>query len=160
MPVPTSKALTGGPDPSAALLKTVEELRRSIDSAALEAQGLRRDVEAADKRRTKENTYVIAVGAALILPILLMLALGWQSVHTSQDAREAARQAKATADQIASCTTPAGKCYQDSNKRTSGAVQNLVKAQLAIAECAKVTATDAQLEACVARKLAAKPTTP
>lgn len=158
MPTPTPKALIGGPDPSAALLTTVQELRRSIDAAALEAQGLRRDVELADKRRAKENTYVIAVGAALILPILLMLALGWQSVHTAKDARDAAERAKATSDQIASCTTPSGKCYQDGNKRTSGAVQNLVKAQMAIAECAKITATDAQLEACVARRM--KPTTP
>lgn len=158
MPTPTTKALIGGPDPSAALLTTVEELRRSIDAAALEAQGLRRDVELADKRRAKENLYVIAVGAALILPILLMLALGWQSVRTARDAQDAARQAKATSDQIASCTTPAGKCYQDSGKRTSGAVQNLVRTQLAIAECAKVTATDAQLEACVARKM--RPSTP
>lgn len=133
----------------------VENLSTDLRGLLGELESLRRDVERSDKRRRKENGYIIAVAGALILPILLLLVVAWQQLNIARDAKAAAVEGRRLADRIEDCTTPTGQCYRDGSKRTGGAVLNLAKINLVIAACQRATATEPALIACVNTRLKA-----
>lgn len=156
--MPPNSRLTdpGVPDPAG--------LRLSLEGVLLEVRNFRREVEEAqalavdrqtelEKRRQRDNMIGIGVATGFAIAIVFLLVLTSKAFSTGNDAAHSAADAKRAAERIESCTTPTGQCYLDSSKRTSGTVANLIKAQVAVAECARSTDTDAQLEACVARKL-------
>lgn len=150
---PTDKHLGGfstGPRPEP---HHVESLSTDLPRLLDELEALRRDVERADTRRRKENSYIIAVAACLILPIILILAVAWQNLGIARDARASAAEARRTADRIEDCTTPTGKCYRDGSKRTGGAVANLARIQIVVASCQRLTITEPALTACIVSRL-------
>lgn len=126
----------------------IETLRSNLASLIEESQALRTDVKSAAVARRRENLVNLMLSVIGVLVIAALLVVVYQGRKTSE-------QTARTSEQIASCTTPEGKCYQDSNKRTSGTVQKLITYNMFIYECGRTVQTDAGLEKCVNDKIAA-----
>ncbi len=130
-------------------------LSTDLKSLVKELGSLRADVERADTRRKRENGYILAAAGCLAIPILLMLAIAWQQLSIARNARTAAEGAQRAAHRIEDCTTPAGKCYADSSRRTGGAVANILRGNVVIAECRQQRSPDTsvaaqrELETCI-----------
>lgn len=118
----------------------IETLRSNLAELIAESQALRSDVKSAERARRRENFVSLALSLIGVLVIGMVLFLAFQTQQIG--------------DQIASCTTPDGQCYQDASKRTSGTVQKIVAYQVIVAECARATKTDADLEKCVTDRIA------
>ena len=117
----------------------VADLRQNLADLITESQALRKDVKSAEQARRRENLVSGAISVLGVIVIIIVLILAYQTNQVSS--------------QIRSCTTPEGSCYQDANKRTSGAILKIVQGQVAVTECAKTNKTDPELEACVSQKL-------
>jgi hypothetical protein len=115
------------------------------------------DINAAEKiRRVKERTMIALLAIGVVL-IVVMGAGMWKLFQIAEDSQRAAEQSARTAATIEDCTVPTGSCYRDGSKRTGGAVGNILKGQVAVAECLKEVASAAEVQACMDRKLAPKP---
>lgn len=130
------------------------QLRKSLAELVAESQALRTDVHAAEQARTKATRLNLMVLVALCVPILLLLALGWQN-------NQLARELHDTNERIADCTTVGGHCYEEGRKRTGSAIQDVISAEIFMAQCARLfpdevgPSYDRKLENCVAERLAA-----
>lgn len=137
----------------------VGALAESLTALIAESQALRGDVKANEAARRRENQINLGVLLMLTLFVFIVLVVAWQN-------NSIARTTQQTNQQVVSCTVPGGKCYDDGKKRTAGAVGDIVKASIYMAECSRLRPGDsgpefdAFLEQCVADKLAAsnKPT--
>lgn len=96
--------------------------------------------------------FFLAVAATFVLfAIILMLSFAESRSQT----KRIEQQTKLLVD----CTTPKGKCYQDSNKRQSGAIQLIgeqsARAAAAATVCAKVPGNDTfeEVYACTIKEM-------
>lgn len=116
------------------------------------AEGLNRLAESVDKlsRQTRNRSRIIL--AAVTLLTVLVGGIGVIAVQNRQ-----------TNTLIKDCTVASGKCRQESQKATSaaitkitdGTVDGVVAVVVIVQECARITRTDNDLEACVAKRIAA-----
>jgi hypothetical protein len=102
---------------------------------------------------------MVAMFATTAWGVVLIRHQQVQNLSTLQSARQAAIEAKRTADTIASCTTPGQPCYERAQKQTGQAVANINRVVILAAACAVgKTGTTAQIEtqiqACVIDGLA------
>jgi hypothetical protein len=115
------------------------------------------DINAAEKiRRVKERTMI----ALLAIGVVLIVVMGFGMVklfQIAENSQKAAEQSARTAATIEDCTVPAGSCYRDGSKRTGGAVGNILKGQVAVAECLKEVESSTEVQACMDRKLNVSP---
>lgn len=105
-----------------------------------ESEQLRADV--ADRER-RNRRLVMLVGAGVVLALLMIVSvvvLLVQSRQRGADTRALIRANSSTNAQIADCTSPTGKCYQEGAKRSAALIQQLIEAQKQIALCRAQTA--------------------
>lgn len=141
----------GGQPSSAA---NVAQLKQSLADLIEESQALRNDVHDAERARKKASLVSMMVLIALCVPMIMLVILVWQNNMISQDVRK-------TNEVIVDCTTPGGKCAAQSSKRTGDAIGDIIRANIFMAECARLypgevgPEFDRKLEACVYGRLAA-----
>jgi flagellar basal body-associated protein FliL len=126
-----------------------------------ESQKLSSDVAERERRQRTTNA-LICVGIFVVLVMVgALVVLMMQSRQRGNTTRELLRSGNASAEKIAECTTIGQPCYEAGQQRTNAALEQLIRAQLAIQVCADRTDTEAGLRSCVAQELAAAaPTTP
>lgn len=144
----TTPPLRPGGEPPA-----VEQLRASLSSLIAESQALRSDVHGAEVARKRANQINLGVLALLALFVALLVAIGWQNNQVIQ-------RVNATNDQVASCTTPGGTCYDEGRARTNGAITSVVRISIYVSQCGRLypgesgPEYDAKLQQCVMDRLA------
>lgn len=150
----TTPPLRPGGEPSA-----VESLRASLAALIAESQALRSDVHGAEQARKRANQINLGVMALLAIFTALLVAIGWQNNQVIQRVDE-------TNDQVASCTTPGGTCYEQGRTRTSGAISAVVQISIFVSQCGRLypgesgPAYDLKLQQCVMERLAQAQATP
>src|SRR5688572_21415762 len=133
---------------------------RSLDTLARAAEAAGEDVRTFNAERRQEalaqrkrDRVTHAVGVVVCLLLLVVLAVAWQNQRIG-------RQNAEISNQIADCTTAGGVCYEQGRERTGAAINELVRANMAVHECVDefrvrgVAVTHDALNRCVARKLA------
>lgn len=131
----------------------VEQLRASLSALIAESQALRQDVHGAEVARKRANQINLGVLGLLALFVALLVAIGWQNNQVIQRVDE-------TNDQVASCTTPGGACYEQGRTRTDGAVSAVVRISIYVSQCGRLypgesgPEYDAKLQKCVMDRLA------
>lgn len=146
---PPIRPAASGSEPPA-----VEQLRASLSALIAESQALRSDVHGAEVARKRANQINLGVLGLLAIFTALLVAIGWQNNQVIQRVDE-------TNDQVASCTTPGGTCYEEGRTRTSGAISAVVRISIFVSQCGRLypgesgPAYDAKLQQCVMDRLAA-----
>lgn len=140
----------------------VSALRESLHELVAESQALRVDVHGAEKARKRASQINIALLALLGLFVALLVIVTWQN-------NKVVHQVNKTNAFIADCTGADGACYKENAKRTQGVVGDIIRAEIFMAECARLypdeagPTYDAKLETCVAQRLSGpglRPTAP
>lgn len=132
---------------------TVAALRQSLADLITESQALRTDVRDAERARRRASQINLAVLGLLALFVALLIAIGWQG-------NKVIGQVHKTNETMADCTTPGGECYERSRQRTGDAIGDIIRANLYMAECARLFPGEAgpnfdrKLEECVYGRLA------
>lgn len=116
--------------------------------------GLTEAVAAEGRRRNREMKRLMAVAVVLLLALVMNLTLLVQSRQRGLQTRELIRNTESASQTIADCTTIGGKCYEQSQQNLRATINQLIQSNVYIAECARSTETDAELEACVSKRLA------
>lgn len=129
-------------------LETPEGLRKSLGDLIEESRALRRDVRADAAQRRRENLINLGLAVLLMIFIGVVGAIAWQNQQIGQ--------------QIADCTNVGGRCYEEGRGRTGAAIEELVRANVALHQCLETPGvdTEAELLACMERKLSRAPKTP
>lgn len=132
------------------LSETVKGLR---DEIVQDAERRRKEAEAEAWRLRRRSTFIVVwlVAAVLLLGGLFTVALQNRKINS---------QNGSIARRIADCTTSGGQCYEDGQRRTGTAIQEIILGNIYIQQCAKVTQTDAELEQCVIRRMTSQPPQP
>ncbi|MDP8971158.1 MAG: hypothetical protein M3N52_11830 [Actinomycetota bacterium] len=120
--------------------RTVQQMMDSVTRAANE---LATEVRADRLQRHRENRWIIA-----LLVVLGLLVAGVSTIAVSN---------RTVTQRIESCTTAGGECYEHNRKRSRQVVTDIARMNIYIHRCmwAHKQATDAQIEQCVAEKMAA-----
>jgi hypothetical protein len=144
-----------GLPPSAEHQAATAEITSMLGTFQQEATATRIAVE--DRLRVLRRIYIglttfAAVTAVLVALVLVILV---QNRQTSAKTRSAITQNAQLSAQIADCTSVGGKCYEQSQANLRKTIALLVESNKAIAQCARSTATDAELNVCVNAKLKA-----
>jgi hypothetical protein len=133
-------------------------LTETLNNLGDAAKALGDEVRAEVDVQNKQNRRMIWL---LLIVVVLVAGLGLQSLANRRLGLANAnlnRQNSRIVERIESCTTVGDQCYEEGAKRTQGAIGELIsqtlRVDIAVARCAKVTDTDAALEACVRRDLA------
>lgn len=109
-----------------------------------------------EQRRLNTGLVVfVAVTAALVALVLVILI---QNRQTSAKTRSVIATNAELSSQIADCTRVGGICYEQAQVNARKTIELLLADNKAIAQCARSTDTEAQLDECVASKL--QPITP
>ena len=119
------------------------ELHSSLERLVQETKTLNATYHQAEAVRRRKTSVMIAILAGLVVVVLVALILVYRVTRV--------------ANQIDSCTNPEGQCYLDQRRQTGGAITRILHGQIVTEECARVSKSDAELEACVAERMA--PTT-
>lgn len=128
-------------------------LAPALAALVSEAAALRGDLHAAETARRRASRINLTVLGLLAAFVLLLLGAGWQTYRLTHELSK-------TQKQIADCSTAGGVCYEDTRARTSSAIQDIIRAEIFMAECARLypgevgPTYDRKLEACVAGRLA------
>lgn len=141
-------------EPSAADESTRSEIAELLTDLGGHVGGLSDAVVAEGVRRRREMRQLMAVAIVLVLALVMNLTLLIQSRQRGLQTRELVRNSAAFSEQIADCTNVGGECYEKSQAATRAVIGQLVQSNLYIAECSRSTETDAELEACVSKRLA------
>jgi hypothetical protein len=134
-------------------------LGRALNALTGELKALREDVQADARARVRKQHTIMAVLVVLVGGLALV---GLVSVQN----RQIAQQTKTTNAVMVDCTTPGGGCYRANQARTRQAIQDVIRTQVYVAECARLRPDqsgplfDAAIEVCVAERLAADRPTP
>lgn len=132
---------------------SVATLSNSLTELLAESQALRSDVHAAESARRRVGKVILALLAVLALFVALVGVVTWQN-------RQLVEKVNETNSTMADCTTPGGKCYEESAKRTGNAIGDIIRANIFMAQCARLypgevgPEYDRKLEACVFERLA------
>lgn len=143
-------------------------LTETLNNLGDAARALADEVRDDRAQRVKENRAVVADQhrqnriMMTLLTIIVVLVVGLVTVAVQNRLRanqnaQIIRQTAATSAQIADCTTVGGKCYEQGGQRTANAIRMIIRAQIYITPCSKMTDTDAALEECVLHKLTENP---
>lgn len=130
----------------------VAALGQSLSEVLAEAQALRSDVHTAEEARRKATVVNLGLLALLVLFVALLGAVSWQNNQLIEKVEQ-------TNSTMADCTTPGGRCYEEGNRRTSGAINDIIWASVYMAQCARLypgevgPEYDKKLEACVTQRL-------
>lgn len=143
------------------LEQALVDLSGSLTNLGQDVRGLRDDVQQAEARRRRGNK-LIAAGLIVVLLAVTML-----SVVTVQN-RQVLDSTSQTNATMADCTTPGGKCYEESRRRTGEAINNILLVSIYMAQCARLYPNEAgpdydrKLEVCIYERLgmSAAPTSP
>ncbi len=128
-------------------------LRTSLDSLIAESQALRADVQSAEEARRRVTTINLGLLGLLILFVGLLVAIGWQGNRAIEETRQVNKQ-------LADCTTPGGKCYQEGQARQAQAISAVTRISVFVSQCGRLWPGesgpdyDRKLNACVAERLA------
>jgi hypothetical protein len=103
---------------------------------------------------------MVAMFATTAWGVVLIRHQQVQNLSTLQSARQAAVEAKRTADTIASCTTPGQPCFERAQRQTGQAVASINRVVILAAACAvgrtgTVVEIQTAIQACVINRLAA-----
>lgn len=134
-------------------LPHVAALKQSLTDLIGEAQALRGDVHSAEHARRKANRINLAMLALLGIFVIMLVGVTWQN---NSLAHEVAKTNRTLAD----CLDPSGDCYKLGQQRTGSAIQDIIRAEIFMAECSRLYPSvsgpeyDRQLEACVFERLA------
>lgn len=94
------------------------------------------------------------VGVTTVLVVLVLVILV-QNRQTAAKTRASIRTNAELSAVIADCTQVSGKCYEQQQANLRATINLLVESNKAIAQCARTTDSDTELNACVDAKLAA-----
>jgi hypothetical protein len=124
-----------------------------LDEFKQEAAATRVAVE--DRLRVLRRIYLglsafVVVTAVLVALVLVILV---QNRQTAAKTRAAINTNSELSAQIADCTKVGGKCYEQSQANLRKTIDLLLESNKAIAQCARSTDTDDELDACVEAKL-------
>lgn len=131
----------------------LETMRTNLAAVIAESQALRDDVRVAEQGRKRS----MAVASGLL--VLLIVLVGMAVVVAAQN-NKTVHKVNAVAQQMSDCTTPGGQCYQQGADRYAHAIEDVIRAEIFMAECARLypgevgPSYDAKLEACVYGRLA------
>lgn len=137
---------------SPAASPAVAALRSSLTDLVKESQALRGDVQRAEDARRKATVVNVGLMVLLVLFVGLLGAVSWQNHQVIEKVEE-------TNSIMADCTTPSGTCYQQSNRRTGAAINDIIWASVYMAQCSRLypgeagPGYDRKLEACVTERL-------
>lgn len=107
-----------------------------------ESERLRADVAEREQRNRRLMGFVVfglVVALVLIICVVVLLA---QSRQRGTDTRALIKANSAVSQQIADCTSPAGRCYQENAQRTTALIGQLIEVQKQIALCRARTAAN------------------
>ena len=150
---------TPGPKPSRTaasdLVQPLTEHVRAL-TAAVKQDGT---------ERRRQMRWVLGVCSVLLLLLVINVTVLFQNRQRGLQTAEVIRNSAATSQQIADCTNVGGKCYQEGQRRTAAVLVQLLDGYKIVAQCAKVTNTDDELDVCVDQRLkdaatAASPSAP
>lgn len=128
-------------------------LAESLTDLITESRALRSDVHGAERARRRAGIINLAMLAAIVLAVAGLAVVTWQNNQLTNRVSE-------TNFRMADCTTPGGRCYEESRRRTGQAIEDIIRSEIFMAECARLypdeagPAFDRKLEACVAERLA------
>lgn len=109
----------------------VAALRDSLSGLIAESQALRADVHSAEVARKRANQINLGLLGLLSLFVALLVAIGWQGNETIKQSRE-------TNKAIADCATPGGRCYEEGQARTGGAISAVVQISVFVSQCGRL----------------------
>lgn len=148
---------TGQPDQSgqaAGASAATSAIAAMLQPFQEEAKATRAAIEDRNRSQRRVNTWLIGfIAVAVVLVILVLLMLVRDNQRRAQS-REIIRNNAALSAQIADCTSTDGKCYQENQRKLGATIQQLLKANQAIAVCARTTNTEAALNSCIEQRLA------
>ncbi len=148
-------------DPTRKESPGVAALREDLGAVLAESQALRQDVHTAEVARRRATQVNIALLGLVALFVGLLVAIGWQNNQVIAGVDTAITSIDQTGEQIASCTTPGGQCYEEGRKRTDGAISAVVRISIFVSQCGRLwpgesgPEYDRQLEQCVMQRLRA-----
>ncbi len=133
----------------------VQVLESQLAAVLEEAKSLRNDVQKAERARRRGS--LISAG---LLALLLVFTGGLAFIGA---------QSYKTADKLADCTMPGGKCYAQAQSQQVRAISAVTRISVLVSQCGRLFPGEAgpeydkKLEQCVAERLAEAmnpPTTP
>lgn len=138
----------------------VAALQRNLDDLVTEARALRIDVSRSEATQRKRNSWFAAGLGVLTIFVGLLLVLAWQGNRLTHQNADVLDSVQTTNRFMADCTTPGGRCYQESRARTSEVLADVIRAQIFMAQCARLWPSEAgpdydrKLSNCVYDRLA------
>lgn len=118
-----------------------------------EAAATRLAIEDRSRSQRRINTWLIGFVAVVAVLVVLVLIILIQNRQRSEQTRQVIQTNADLSAKIVDCTSVGGTCYEQAQARTRAALGQLIASNKAIAQCARITATDAQLDACVDARL-------
>jgi hypothetical protein len=137
----------------------IEALTVRLADIVDESRRLRSDVHAAEAARRRTAAFNLAVLTILTVALLAVAGLGWQSYQLTH-------KVDRTNQQMADCTTPGQRCYEEGRARTGEAVGALTRISVYVSQCGRLfpgesgPEYDKKLDACVQQRLAAELASP
>ncbi len=135
-------------------MRVQQDARNPVDDLTSAAKLIAEKIDK-DARSRRIWHICIAVGIALVLVI------GWQQLQLQQQSRERGLQNREVITRIeeqnkviTDCTSSDGECYRRNQARTAQVLGQVTDNMVIVAGCLRDTRTDAELAACVDRKLA------
>jgi hypothetical protein len=131
-------------------LNVVSELMRPLIEQANELTNAVRQ-DGLDRR--KENRRLMVASLVLVALLVLSVTVLLQNRARSLQNGQILKNSAETSEFIANCTTPGRKCYEDNLRNQEKIIRQLIDANKALVQCAKVTNTDDELDACMNARL-------
>lgn len=151
----------GEPAPSAGTTATTEAVTELLRPFQEEATATRLAIEDRAAAQRRINAWLISF---IMVTVLLVGMVLWVLVQDGQrraQSRQILRNNTALSEQIADCTRPTGKCYQQNQTRLQDTITRLIESNIYIAQCArKEDTSEAELRACVLTHLSQLTPTP
>lgn len=146
LPVNLTETLNNLGDLAAAL---TDEVRADKDARAVEQRAL-------VARQRKQNKRVMALLLAVVVATVALVLLSVANRRLGVANSELNEQNAQIVDQIRSCTTEGGACYEESQKRTGDIARTIVMGGIYAQLCLRDNpdASDDALEACVFERAA------
>lgn len=129
-------------------------------------EALRFNVRDSEQARQRETRVGMMLMRALVVSVILLTLLTAGALVVAWQGYVSANRARETNSRISDCTTPGGRCYAESAKRTGAAVGDIVRSQIALGECSRLYPNesgpefDRKLRQCVYDRIATDPPTP
>jgi ABC-type transporter Mla subunit MlaD len=106
--------------------ETLPTLRSEVDervqNALVKAE---RAVERANQVETRFKRNNRRITAALVVPLIALIALASLILWSTNETRQATEQVKQLASAINDCTQPTGKCFQENRKSLAVSIQQI-----------------------------------